>query len=87
MADPGVLILIDPTSAVDATTEAAMAAGIEGLRRDRATVVFTTSSLLLHQAGHVVLVVDGSVAAEGTHDSLLPDPRYRSYVERGVAAE
>jgi ABC-type multidrug transport system fused ATPase/permease subunit len=83
MADPGVLILIDPTSAVDATTEAAMAAGIEGLRRDRATVVFTTSSLLLHQAGHVVLVVDGSVAAEGTHDSLLPDPRYRSYVERG----
>jgi ABC-type multidrug transport system fused ATPase/permease subunit len=86
MADPGVLILIDPTSAVDATTEAAMAAGIERLRRDRATVVFTTSSLLLHRAGHVVLVVDGSVAAEGTHESLLADPRYRSYVERGVAA-
>jgi ABC-type multidrug transport system fused ATPase/permease subunit len=86
MADPGVLILLDPTSAVDANTEAVMAAGITRLRQDRATVVFTTSILLLNQADHVALVIDGRVAAEGSHDSLMADERYRSLVERGAAA-
>jgi ABC-type multidrug transport system fused ATPase/permease subunit len=85
MADPEVLILIDPTSAVDAHTESRMAAGIAGLRQGHATLVFTTSMLLLNQADHVVLVIDGRVAAEGSHQSLLADARYRSLVERGVA--
>ncbi len=85
MADPAVLILIDPTSAVDAHTESLMAAGIARLRRDRATVVFTTSVLLLNQADHVALVIDGEVVAEGRHESLMADPRYRSLVERGMA--
>jgi ABC-type multidrug transport system fused ATPase/permease subunit len=86
MADPEVLILIDPTSAVDAHTESKMAAGIAQLRQGRATVVFTTSFLLLNQADHVALVIDGTVAAEGSHESLMGDPRYRSLVERGMAA-
>jgi ABC-type multidrug transport system fused ATPase/permease subunit len=86
MADPEVLILIDPTSAVDAHTESQMAAGVARLRQGRATVVFTTSILLLNQADHVVLVIDGTVVAEGSHESLMGDPRYRSMVERGMAA-
>ncbi|WP_441247702.1 ABC transporter transmembrane domain-containing protein [Kitasatospora sp. McL0602] len=85
-ADPEVLILIDPTSAVDANTESRMAEGIARLRRERATVVFTTSVLLLNQADRVALVLDGAVAAEGSHESLLADPRYRSLVERWTAA-
>ena len=84
MADQDVLILIDPTSAVDAHTESRMAAGIAGLRQGRATLVFTTSMLLLNQADHVVLVIDGTVAAEGSHEFLMGDTRYRSLVERGV---
>jgi hypothetical protein len=63
-----------------------MAAGIARLRRDRATVVFTTSVLLLNQAEHVALVIDGTVAAEGSHEILMGDPRYCSLVERGMAA-
>jgi ABC-type multidrug transport system fused ATPase/permease subunit len=86
MADPEVLILIDPTSAVDAHTESLMAAGMARLREDRATLVFTTSMLLLNQADRVVLVIDGTVAAEGSHESLMGDARYLSMVERGVAA-
>jgi ABC-type multidrug transport system fused ATPase/permease subunit len=85
MADPEVLILADPTSAVDAHTESKMAAGIARRRRGRATVVFTTSLLLLNQADHVILVIDGTAAAEGNHASLMADPRYRSLVERGMA--
>jgi ABC-type multidrug transport system fused ATPase/permease subunit len=84
MADPDALILIDPASAVDAHTEAAMAAGIAARRRGRTTVVFTTSVLLLGHADHVALVIDGAVAAEGTHASLLGDPRYRAAVGRGL---
>jgi hypothetical protein len=41
--------------------------------------------LLLHQADHVVLVIDGTVAAEGSHEFLMGDARYLSLVERGVA--
>ena len=85
MADPEVLILIDPTSAVDANTENVMAAGIARLRRGRATVVFTTSILLLNQADRVALVIDGTVAAEGSHESLMTDARYAALVERGMA--
>ena len=85
MADPEVLILIDPTSAVDANTENRTAAGIARLRRGRATVVFTTSILLLNQADRVALVIDGTVAAEGSHESLMTDARYAALVERGMA--
>jgi len=84
MADPEVLILIDPTSAVDANTESVMAEGIVRRRQGRATVVFTTSILLLNQADHVALVIDGTVTAEGSHESLMTDARYRSLVERGM---
>ncbi|MFF2354885.1 ABC transporter transmembrane domain-containing protein [Kitasatospora sp. NPDC058115] len=83
--DPEVLILIDPTSAVDAHTESRMAEGIATLRRGRATLVLTTSVPLLHRADRVVLVLDGAVAAEGSHEALLADPRYRSLVDRRVA--
>jgi ABC-type transport system involved in cytochrome bd biosynthesis fused ATPase/permease subunit len=87
MADPEVLILIDPTSAVDAHTESRMAEGIARLRAaDRATVVFTTSILLLNQADQVALVIHGEVAAQGTHENLMSDTRYRALVERGMAA-
>lgn len=86
MTDPEVLILIDPTSAVDADTENRMAEGVARLRRGRATVVFTTSILLLNQADHVALVIDGTVAAEGSHESLMTDARYAALVERGNTA-
>lgn len=85
MAGPDALILVDPASAVDAHTEAAMADGVARLRQGRTTVVFTTSLLLLGRADHVVLVVDGEVAAEGSHESLLADARYRSLIDRGTA--
>ena len=87
MADPEILILIDPTSAVDAHTESRMAAGIARLRAaDRATVVFTTSILLLNQADQVALVIDGEMAAQGAHEDLMSDTCYRALVERGMVA-
>ena len=88
LADPEVLILIEPTSAVDAHTEAAIAARLHDHRlrdgTDRATVVVGTSPLLLDRADRVAYLADGKVAATGRHADLLDsEPGYRSLVYRG----
>ena len=86
--DPEVLVLVEPTSAVDAHTEARIAAQVPGFRRGRTTVVTTVSPLWLHHADHVVLLADERVVAEGSHEELLAtDPRYRDVVVRDMAAE
>ncbi|MEU5252723.1 ABC transporter ATP-binding protein [Streptomyces longwoodensis] len=83
LTDPEVLVLDEPTSAVDSHTEARIAEGVRALRSGRTTVVFTSSPLLLDRADRVVLVHDGEVAAVGTHRDLLhEEPRYRSVVTR-----
>ena len=63
--DPDVLVLVEPTSAVDAHTEALIAERLAEQRRGRTTVVMTSSPLVLHYADEVVLLVDGREAARG----------------------
>ncbi|MEU2157126.1 ABC transporter ATP-binding protein [Streptomyces sp. NPDC019396] len=83
ITDPEVLVLDEPTSAVDSHTEARVAVGVRALRAGRTTVVFTSSPLLLDRADRVVLVLDGEVAAVGAHrELLLREPRYREVVTR-----
>jgi ABC-type multidrug transport system fused ATPase/permease subunit len=85
VADPEILVLVEPTSAVDAHTEARIADRLAAARRGRATVVCTASPLLLDRADRVALVVGDRVVAEGTHRELLEaEPRYRAVVARGV---
>ncbi|MFE6867078.1 ABC transporter transmembrane domain-containing protein [Kitasatospora sp. NPDC057692] len=83
LADPPVLVLDEPTSAVDAHTESRIAAGLRKNREGRTTVLFATSPLLLDQADRVVLVRDGRVAAAGVHRELMRgEPAYRAVVTR-----
>ena len=87
LADPDVLVLVEPTSAVDAHTEARIAARLRDHRAGRTTVVTTTSPLLLDRVDEVAFLVDGVVAATGDHRELLEaDPRYRAVVTRGEDA-
>jgi ABC-type multidrug transport system fused ATPase/permease subunit len=87
VADPEVLMLDDPTSAVDAHTEAAIADRLCALRTGKTTVIVTTSPLLLDRADEVLLL-DGSVLASGTHRHLLAaQARYAAIVTRGVEDE
>jgi ABC-type multidrug transport system fused ATPase/permease subunit len=83
-ADPDVLVLVEPTSAVDAHTEARIAERLAGHRAGRTTAVVTVSPLLLDRVDHVLFLHDGTVLAEGTHRDLLDtEPRYRRAVFRG----
>ncbi|WP_069174273.1 ABC transporter ATP-binding protein [Streptomyces griseus] len=70
-ADTDVLVLHDPTTAVDAVTEQIVARNIAGLRRGRTTVVITSSPALLDAADRVLVLDEGAVTAEDTHRNLL----------------
>ena len=82
MADPEILVLVDPTNALDAHTEARVAQRLLAYRAGRTTVVFTTSPVMSSNTDRLVLVDNGKVVAEGTHAGLLADDRYRSIVAR-----
>jgi ABC-type bacteriocin/lantibiotic exporter with double-glycine peptidase domain len=85
--DAPVLVLVEPTSAVDAHTEARIAERVAAVRRGRTTVVSTVSPLWLHHADRVVLLEDGKVTVDGTHEELLRDsPAYRRVVARSMDA-
>ncbi|MGC4806175.1 ABC transporter ATP-binding protein [Micromonospora sp. DT233] len=84
-ADPPVLVLHDPTTAVDAVTEALVAEGLTAARATagRGTVLVTSSPALLRIAHRVAVLDGGRVVAEGPHERLLAaDARYREEVLR-----
>ncbi|MGW1409347.1 ABC transporter transmembrane domain-containing protein [Streptomyces sp. NPDC002403] len=88
LADPEVLLAVEPTSAVDAHTEAAMASRLRAARSGRTTVVTSTSPLVLDRADTVYYLVGGRVAAVGGHRELLDrEPGYRLLVSRGTDEE
>nr|WP_203716937.1 ABC transporter ATP-binding protein [Asanoa siamensis] len=85
LADAEVLILVDPTSAVDAHTEARIAERLRAARAGRTTVLVATSPLLLGQADEVAFLRGGRVTATGDHHGLLArDSAYRALVARGA---
>ncbi|MDP9849047.1 ABC transporter ATP-binding protein [Streptosporangium lutulentum] len=84
-ADPEVLILIEPTSAVDAHSEARIADRLGKARAGRTTLVCTTSPLVLDRTDCVIFVKDGVVHAQGAHRELLDtEPAYTAVVTRGA---
>ncbi len=85
-AAPEILVLVEPTSAVDAHTEARIATRLRGHRAGLTTVVTSTSPLMLDAADQVAFLRDGRVVATGTHAELLAtDADYRLVVTRESA--
>lgn len=83
--DAPIAILDDPTSAVDAHTEARIAGRIFELRRGMTTVVFSNSPLILDRADRVILLSNDVLQIEGSHDELLDKSSlYRALVMRGA---
>ncbi|MFC8794866.1 ABC transporter ATP-binding protein [Streptomyces cinereoruber] len=80
-ADPPVLVVHDPTTAVDTVTEARIAVRLRELRRGRTTLLVTTSPALLAGTDVVVVLDGGAVVAEGSHPELAASHEtYRSAV-------
>lgn len=71
LLDPEILVLVEPTSAVDAHTEARIASRMVDARGGRTTLVVTASPLVLDHVDEVQFVQDGTVVARGTHAELL----------------
>ncbi|AHK28450.1 bifunctional ABC transporter [Rhodococcus opacus PD630] len=88
VAQSPVMVLHDPTTAVDAVTEHTIAGGIADLRHrgsaDRQTTILITSSpALLSVTDRVVVLDDGTVVGEGTHSQLATEnANYRQAVLR-----
>jgi ABC-type multidrug transport system fused ATPase/permease subunit len=82
--DAPIVVLDDPTSAVDAHTEARIASRLKQIRGTQTTVVFTTSPLLLDHTDQVFMITEGRVAAVGNHFELLKKNEiYKELVVRG----
>lgn len=83
LTDAEVLVLIEPTSAVDAHTEARIAQRLADHRRGRTTVIVSASPLVLDTVDEVALVEAGRVTATGPHRTLMSEhPGYRRVVSR-----
>jgi len=83
LTNADVLILIEPTSAVDTHTEHRIARRLRTTREGRTTVIATSSPLLLEETDLVYLIADGIVIASGSHAELLATtPAYQRIVLR-----
>ena len=82
-ADAPVLVLHEPTTAVDTVTEARIAAGVRELRAGRTTLVIASSPALLAVCDRVLVLQGGEIVASGTHAVLAhEDATYREAVLR-----
>jgi ATP-binding cassette subfamily B protein len=88
LADPRVLILDDATSAVDPTKEHEIRDALGEVMRERTTVVIAHRPATIALAERVVLIGDGAVIADGTHDGLLRSSEaYREVLASAAADE
>ena len=71
LLDPPILILDDSTSSVDAQTEAQIRIAMESVMENRTTFVIAHRLSTVHRADSIVVMKDGQIAEQGTHQELL----------------
>ena len=71
LADPAILILDEATSSVDTRTEAMVQQAMEALRTGRTSFVIAHRLSTIRDAHRIVVMVDGGIVEQGTHEQLL----------------
>ena len=66
-----ILILDEATSALDTDSERLVQDALENLMTDRTTVVIAHRLSTVRRADRIVVLVDGTIAEDGTHEELL----------------
>ncbi|HEU5088448.1 MAG TPA: ATP-binding cassette domain-containing protein [Roseiflexaceae bacterium] len=73
LRDPHILILDDSTSAVDAETEYQIQQALDHLMHGRTSFVIAQRISTVRAADLILLLDNGRIVAQGTHDDLLRD--------------
>ena len=74
LRDPPVLLLDEPTTGLDAASEATVMAGLEALMGGRTTLLVTHSMALASRADRVIVLADGRAVQDGEPSALLAAP-------------
>ncbi len=96
LKNPRILILDEATSALDSISENAIQDALEALMRGRTSIVIAHRLSTILKADRILVVRDGVIAEEGTHDELLAkngtyrelyETQFRQVIERESEAK
>jgi ATP-binding cassette subfamily B protein len=71
LTEPPILLLDDPTTAVDAKTEAEVLDSIDGARKGRTTLIVANRLTTLRRTDRILVLHEGKLVEQGTHDALV----------------